>query len=136
MKTKNYFYLLVMLFMCLVVNTSCGSDDEEEVASSITKDIIVGTWRITNISNTNNHGNWLKVGKEATFKSNGSCSGWFSLETAYKIEGGKLHTYDKDYGEPMFVYTLLSQNGNTIVLQMDGTLDDDSSCTLTLLKVK
>ncbi len=41
MKTKNYFYLLMMLFMCLAINTSCGGDDDEDTPSIDTTPITV-----------------------------------------------------------------------------------------------
>jgi len=69
------------------------------------------------------------------FKSDGTCNGWFSMEDAYKIEGGRVKTYYARTSEPMFAYTLLSQNGTTLSVKMDGTLDDKSTCTLTLQKV-
>ena len=69
------------------------------------------------------------------FKYDGTCTSWFSMEDAYKIEGGRIHTYYGKTNEPMFVYTLLSENGATLSVRMDGTLDDNGTCTLTLQKV-
>ena len=93
--------------------TACSSDDDDEASLSFTKEIIVGKWKITNIAGNNEHSNWLDVGSEAEFKADGTCKGWFSMEDAYKIEGGRVKTYYARTSEPMFVYTLLSQNGTT-----------------------
>lgn len=134
---KFFFYLAAVLMIALasVSFTACSNDDDDEPSLSFTKEIIVGRWKITNIAGNNEHGNWLFVGSEAVFKSDGTCNGWFSMEDAYKIEGGRVKTYYARTSEPMFVYTLLSQNGTTLSVKMDGTLDDKSTCTLTLQKV-
>ncbi|MCR4809704.1 MAG: hypothetical protein K5896_07575 [Prevotella sp.] len=124
-----------MIALTSVSITACSSDDDDEPSLSFTKEIIVGKWKITNIAGNNKHGNWLLVGSEAEFKSDGTCKGWFSMEDAYKIEGGRVKTYYARTSEPMFVYTLLSQNGSTLSVKMDGTLDDESTCTLSLQKV-
>ena len=138
MEMKKYFSYLAAVLMIALVSvsfTACSSDDDDEPSLSFTKEIIVGKWKITNISGNNEHGSWLSVGSEAEFKSDGTCKGWFSMEDAYKIEGGRIKTYYARTSEPMFVYTLLSQNGATLSVRMDGTLDDNSTCTLTLQKV-
>ncbi len=134
---KLYHFMTAVLMIALVSISfaACGSDDDDEPSLSFTKEIIVGKWKITNIVGNNEHGNWLSVGSEAEFKSDGTCKGWFSMEDAYKIEGGRIKTYYARTSEPMFVYTLLSQNGTTLSVKMDGTLDDKSTCTLTLQKV-
>lgn len=134
---KVYFYLTAFLMIALmsVSFMACSSDDDDKVSLSFTKEIIVGKWKITNIAGKNEHSNWLSVGSEAEFKSDGTCKGWFSMEDAYKIEGGRIKTYYARTSEPMFVYTLLSQNGTMLSVKMDGTLDDKSTCTLTLQKV-
>jgi len=135
---KKYYSYLVAVLMIAFVSVSfmaCSSDDDDEPSLSFTKEIIVGKWRITNIAGNNEHSNWLLVGSEAEFKSDGTCKGWFLMEDAYKIEGGRIKTCYARTSEPMFVYTLLSQNGTTLSVRMDGTLDDNSTCTLTLQKV-
>ncbi|MBQ8702566.1 MAG: hypothetical protein IJ549_07370 [Prevotella sp.] len=135
---KKYFSYLTAFLMIALVSvtlTACSSDDDDEPSLSFTKEIIVGKWKITNIAGNNEHGDWLSVGSEAEFKSDGTCVGWFSMEDSYKIEGGRVKTYYARTNEPMFVYTLLSQNGTTLSVRMDGTLDDNSTCTLTLQKV-
>lgn len=124
-----------MIALVSVSFIACSSDDDDEPSLSFTKEIIVGKWNITNIAGNNEHSNWLSVGNEAEFNSDGTCNGWFSMEDSYKIESGRVKTYYARTSEPMFVYTLLSQNGSTLSVRMDGTLDDNSTCTLTLQKV-
>lgn len=123
--------MVAILTICVA---SCSSDDDGP-SLSFTKEIIVGKWKISNISDANQDIRWFSVGDVAEFKSDGTCQGWFSMETAYKIESGRLRTYYKETDEPMFVYTLLSQNGSTLSVRMNGTLDDNSRCTITLQKV-
>jgi hypothetical protein len=135
---KKYCFCLMAVLMIALVSvgfTSCSSDDDDEPSLSFTKEIIVGKWKITNISGNNEHSSWLGVGNEAEFKADYTCKGWFAMEDAYKIEGGRVKTYYARTSEPMFVYTLLSQNGATLTVRMDGTLDDNSSCTLVLQNV-
>ena len=126
---------MIMLSVFSMTFTSCSSDDDDEPSLSFMKEIIVGKWKITNISGNNEHSSWLGVGNEAEFKADYTCKGWFAMEDVYKIEGGCVKTYYARTSEPMFVYTLLSQNGATLTVRMDGTLDDHSSCTLVLQKV-
>lgn len=134
---KHCYNLAAVLMIALlsIGFTSCSSDEEDTPALSFTKEIIVGKWKITNISGTNEHSSWLSVGKEAEFKADGTCNGWFSMENAYKIENGRIHTYYTSTNEPMFIYTLMSLNGSELSVKMDGTLDDNSTCNLTLLRV-
>lgn len=136
MITKKLIYLMAVLMIALVSVgfTACSSDDDEP-SLSFTKEMIVGKWKITNISGNNEHSDSFGVGSGAEFKADGTCKGWFSMEDAYKIEDGRVKTFYARTNEPMFVYTLLSQNGTTLSVRMDGTLDDKCSCTLTLQKV-
>ena len=136
MMKKNLLYLvaIMMATMLSVGFASCSSDDDNP-SLSFTKEIIVGKWKISNIYDANQDIRWFSVGDVAEFKSDGTCRGWFSMETAYKIESGRIHTYYKETDEPMFVYTLLSQNGSTLSVRMNGTLDDNSRCSMTLQKV-
>ena len=126
--------------ICVTISLVCGlsscSKDDDNPPLSFTKEIITGKWRITNISDTKGHNTWWpSAGDEMEFNYDGTCTGWFSMEDAYKIEGGRIHTYYGETNEPMFVYTLLSQNGTTLSVRMNGTLDDNGTCTLTLQKV-
>lgn len=135
MEMKKYLLTVLTIALISIGFTACSSDDGVESSLSFTKEIIVGKWKITNIAGNNEHSSWLIVGKEAEFKSDGTCNGWFSMEDAYKIESGRIKTYYAKTSEPLFVYTLLSNNGTTLSVRMDGTLDDKSTCTLTLQKV-
>ena len=137
MKRKNLWHLLavVMVAMLSVGFTSCGSDDDDEPTLKITKDMLVGSWEVTNV--TANSGDELRkvyVGATMKFYSDGTCACSDYMENAYRISNGRLETYYKETGEPMFVYTLLAQKGDVIKLMRNGTLDDHSVCMLTLEK--
>ena len=56
------------------------------------------------------------------------------METAWRINSGRIETFYQPTNEPMYVYTLLSQNGDNVTIRMNGTLDDDLQATLTLTK--
>ena len=132
---KKFFSYMTAVLMIATINasfTSCSSDDNDEPSLSFTKEIVVGKWKITNITGNNVR---ITVGSEAEFNNDGTCKGWFWMENAYRIEGGRIKTYYASTNEPMFVYTLLSQSGNSLSVRMDGTLDDNTSCTLTLQKI-
>ena len=135
MEMKKYLLAVLTIALVSIDFTACSNDDDDEASFSFTKEIIVGKWKITNIAGNNEHSTWLSVGSETEFKADGTCKGWFSMEDAYKIDGGRVKTYYARTNEPMFVYTLLSQNGTTLSVRMEGTLDDKSSCTLTLQKL-
>lgn len=131
------------LMMAIVLNLgliSCGGDDNDtnvnnDPSMSFTSEMITGKWTVSEISGNNTH-NGLIVGVEYEFNTDGTCVSWFSMENAYRIEKGRLHTYCSKNNEPMYVYTLLSQNGQSLTVRMDGTLDSKSSCTLVLQKLK
>lgn len=96
-----------MMALASVSFIACDSDDDEPFLS-FTKEIIVGKWKITNISGNNEHSNWLSIGSEAEFKTDGTCVGWFSMEDAYEIEGGRIKTYYARTNEPM-LYTIVAK---------------------------
>lgn len=56
------------------------------------------------------------------------------METAWRINSGRIETFYQPTNEPVYVYTLLSQNGDVVAIRMNGTLDDDLQVTLTLTK--
>ena len=126
---------IVMVVMLSVGFASCGSDDDDEPSLKITKDMLVGSWEVTDIVNTS--GDQLRkvyVGATMKFYNDGTCKCYDYMENAYRINNGRLETYYKESGEPMFVYTLVAQKGDIIQLRRNGTLDDNSVCTLTLEK--
>ncbi len=58
------------------------------------------------------------------------------METAYRIENGRIFTYYAVTNEPMYIYTLLSKSGDTMSVNVNGTLDEiDQSITITMRKV-
>lgn len=123
--------LLIAVFGCMFA--SCGSNGDGE-SDSLSFTDIVGSYVITNISGTNSH-SWLKSGQIMTFNSDGTCTTGFTMEDSWKNENGKIHTYYKKTNEPMYVYELKARNGNAYDVQMNGTLDDNTSLRLTLQKM-
>lgn len=135
MKNLNKLLFLVLLLLSTAVIISCSKDDDED-SIPFTSNMIVAGWEIIESNSSNSS---FKVGGWAEFKNDGSCRGFSSMETSYKIQDGKIHTYYGRTGEPMFVYTLISQGktakgANTLKVRVDGTLDDHSSCTITMEK--
>lgn len=131
-KYFSYLKVILMLTLASIEASSCNNDDD---SLSFTKEIIVGKWEIINITGCNEHSNWLSVGAKAEFKNDGTCNGWFPSENVYKIVDGRIKTYYAQTNEPCFVYTLLAQNATILSVKIDGTLDDNSTCTLTLQKL-
>ena len=132
MKRILFSRLSILALLSVLFMASC-SDDDDDPKVSFTQEKIVGTWEIKSVSN--NNFNWIKSGATAQFNSDGTCSTGFSMEDSYKIKGGKVHTFCSDNAEPMFVYTLQSENDNMITVKMDGTLDDNRSCKFTAEKI-
>lgn len=105
---------------------------------NITKEMIVGDfyWQVMDFSVRRGSGNILSKDAKIRFYTDGTCEGFTSMENAYRINNGRIETYYKRTNEPMFVYTLLAQDGESVSVQMDGTLDDDLMAILTLKKVQ
>ena len=107
---------------------------------SFTKELIVGnetynSWSVKSFRIERGSNNNIEKEKVIRFKENGSCEVFHSMETAWRITNGTLETFCIETNEPMFVYTLLSQNDDEIQVRMNGTLDDDFQATLTLNKI-
>ena len=128
---KLYSFLSAIIVIALLI--SCSKDDDEPTLS-FTKELIIGQWKITNISK-NITIDGFSIGAEAEFKADGTCIGWFNMEDAYKIKNGRIHTYYATTDEPMFIYTLLSKNGESLSVKVKGTLDDNRELTLTIQKM-
>lgn len=112
--------------------------DNTPTTQNITKEMIAGdfSWQVEEYTvQRGSSGSKLYKGATVHFNTDGSCTGFHSMENAYRINNGRIETYYQKTNEPMFVYTLLSQSGETVRVQMDGTLDDDLQAILTLKKV-
>ena len=140
MKGKNISRFLFIL-MCTLLSlgfVSCGSDDdnEDEPSLKFTKSIIAGdfSWYVDNYTIERGASKKIAKGIYIHFNNDGSCKCFHSMETAYRINNGKIETYYAKSGEPMFIYSLMSQRGDILTVRMEGTLDDDLLATLTLKK--
>ena len=102
----------------------------------ITNDMIAGTtWSVKSFKIDRGSNSSIQNGKTVSFNQDGSCTGFHSMENAWRINSGRIETFYKQTNEPMFVYTLLAQNNDEITVQMNGTLDDDLQATLIMGKV-
>ncbi len=128
---KKYLFILIALVATSFAFVSCSSDDDDDSYLRFTD--IVGSYKITNISGSNSH-YWLTSGKTMTFYSNGTCTTGFTMEDSWKNENGIIKTYCRSNNEPMFVYRLKSRDNNIYEVQMDGTLNENTSLVLTLQK--
>ena len=125
----------MLMAIVLLTMVACGSDDDDN-SLPFTKEILVDAysyWDIKDITGNNKH---LRKGATARFYTDGTCSGFDSMETSYDIKGGKLYTYYAKTNEPMFIYTLLSrftdETHDELTVRVDGTLDDHSTCTIVM----
>lgn len=110
-------------------------DVTPQTAIPITSEMISGTaWNLKSFTVERGSNSNVKNNKTIIFKTDGSCEGFHSMETAWRINNGRIETYYGDTNEPMYVYTLLSQNDDEVQIRMNGTLDDDFQATLTLTK--
>lgn len=129
----------MLVVMALPTMVACGGDDSEDNSLPFTKEMIVCGdnyfWDIKEVSGNNTR---IKKGASAVFYADGTCNGFFSMETSYEIKGGKLYTYYAKTKEPMFVYTLISkfdkEYDTELTVRVDGTLDDSTSSTIVMRK--
>ena len=125
--------LTAALFAC-VMTTSCSSDDDDSPSMSFDTQTIVGTWEITNVGNKRLPE--FQNGATITFYSDGTCIGVMDMENAYRIKDGKIFTYYSKTDEPMYVYSLLSKQDNSLTVRVNGTLDESNvSVTIQLKKI-
>ena len=129
---KKILMILPVIAFVILAMTSCSKDDDD---SDISFDnaTVVGTWTITSVNGTSIWG-WISEGKKLTFSSNGACATSFSMENAWKIEGGKIMTYYKETQEPMLVYSLISIDGNEYKVKVNGTLDESNESVIIKMK--
>lgn len=103
---------------------------------AFTKEIIAGDfqWDVKSVSIKRGSSNSIKEGKTIRFYKDGTCQAFHSMETAWRINNGRIETYYKQTEEPMYVYTLLSANTDEIIVRIDGTLDDILQAEVVLIK--
>ncbi len=133
-KLASMLLLTAALFAC-VMTTSCSSDDDDSPSMSFDTQTIVGTWEITNVGNKSLPE--FQNGATMTFYSDGTCKGVMEMENAYRIKNGKIYTYYSETDEPMYVYSLLSKQDNSLTVRVNGTLDESNvSVTIQLKKIQ
>lgn len=126
--------IFAAIFSVSVMESSCGNDDDDEPSLAFDRQSIIGTWNITSVNGTSFPS--FTSGATLTFNSDGTCETVDNMETAYKIEGGKIYTYYAETNEPMYVYTLLSKSGDNMSVRVTGTLDESNlSITISMRKV-
>lgn len=103
---------------------------------AFTKDIIAGDfqWHVNSVSIKRGSSSYIKEGKTVRFYNDGSCEAFHSMETAWRINNGRIETYYKKTEEPIYVYTLLSANTDEMMVRVDGTLDDILQAEVVLVK--
>lgn len=103
---------------------------------AFTKEIIAGDfqWKVNSVSIKSGSNSQMTEGKTIRFKEDGTCEAFHSMETAWRINNGRVETYYQQTEEPMFVYTLLAVNDNEIKVRIDGTLDDNLQAEVVLDK--
>ena len=103
---------------------------------TFTKEIIAGDfqWYVNSVSIKRGSSNSVKQGKTIRFYEDGTCEAFHSMETAWRLNNGRIETYYKKTGEPMYVYTLLSANSDEIMIRINGTLDDILEAEVVLIK--
>lgn len=110
-------------------------DANQQTTIPVTREMISGTaWKVTNFTIERGSNSDIQNGKTIIFKADGSCEGFHSMETAWRINSGRIETYYEKTNEPMFVYTLLSISGDEVQIRMNGTLDDDLQAVIVLSK--
>ena len=133
MKKQKIWSKLMLVVMMLPLVASCSSDDDDN-SIPFTKEILVDAYSYWDIKDITGNISHLSKGTTARFYSDGTCDGFFYMETSYEIKGGKLYTYYAKTKEPMYVYTLLKrfidETHDELTVRVEGTLDDNSTCTI------
>lgn len=103
---------------------------------AFTNEIIAGNfqWYVNSVGIKRGSSNSVKQGKTIRFYEDGTCEAFHSMETAWRLNNGRIETYYKKTGEPMYVYTLLSANSDEIMIRINGTLDDILEAEVVLIK--
>lgn len=128
---KNLFYTLCLVALSIIF-TGCSKDgDEPNVFFDNSK--VIGSWTITSIEGTSEW-YWISNGNTFFFNSDGSCSTGFSMENSWKIENGRVCTYYKKTSEPALIYSLLSAEGSTYRIKVQGTLDESDLSVIIVVK--
>lgn len=92
------------------------------VELGFTKDMIAGdfSWEVADYMIENGTNDNLKKGVTLRFKEDGTCTGFNSMENAWRIINGVIETYNKETNEPMFTYTLGSRQDDVLMVRMKG----------------
>ena len=135
MKKIKIWSAMMLVAMMVSMMVACGGDDSNDNSLPFTKEMIVCGdnyfWDIKEVSGNNTR---MKKGASAMFYADGTCKGFYGMETSYDIKDGKLYTYYAKTKEPMFVYTLISKYDTELTVRVDGTLDDNTSSTIVMRK--
>ncbi len=140
MKQLKIWSMMMLMVMALSMIIACGGDDSDgDNSLPFTKEMIVsGDYYFWDIKDVTGNNTRMRKGASAQFYADGTCKGFYSMETSYEIIGGKLHTYYAKTKEPMFVYTLISkfekEYDTELTVRVDGTLDDNTSSTIIMRK--
>ena len=114
--------------------------DKESSSTSttqnFTKDLIAGdfSWKVKSVAFEQGSSSSIAQDKVITFKEDGTCVGFLSMENAWRINNGRIETYYASTNEPIYTYTLLSKNddGDELTIRINGTLDDNLQATVVL----
>lgn len=104
---------------------------------TFSKELIAGddiVWTVESITIERGSSDAITEGEYIHFYEDGRCEGFEYMETAWHLNNGKIETFYEETNEPIYVYTLLSQNDNVLKVRVNGTLDDDFQATLVLIK--
>lgn len=103
---------------------------------AFTKEIIAGDfqWNVRSVDIKRGYSSHIEKDKTIRFYDDGTCEAFHSMETAWRINNGRIETYYKQTEEPIFVYTLLSANNDEIIVRINGTLDDILQAEVVLVK--
>ena len=94
MKKIKIWSAMMLVAMMVSMMVACGGDDSNDNSLPFTKEMIVCGdnyfWDIKEVSGNNTR---MKKGASAMFYADGTCKGFYGMETSYDIKDGKLYTY-------------------------------------------
>lgn len=124
---KKVLYMLAMV-LPMVVFTSCSKDDEDEPIFDYDKNLIYGTWVISEIEVDGIWIDWMLDETSATFNPDGTYYGkgeYGNGSGTYVAEGKTITCYVS--GEEYLKYDVISLTENICELRMYNSYGDSES---------
>ncbi len=100
--------LLFILILICVGHVSCIHDDLK-MTSLFSYSDVVGSFVVMQVKG-DSIPDVFTVGSELIFRSDGTCTTVFDNEQFWKLEDGRVYTYDENHSQALHVYQLIGND--------------------------